>query len=530
MQLPLGRSAWLGVALLAALSLTVATVFAHDGRVVGQYRIVVGFSEEPAYEGMKNGVAIRVTKISDDGQQSGGHHGQGSGDAASQQEGSTEGHHGQGSGMSHGMVEVQGHMSVDVTAEADPMNGVNVGIIPEGLAFTPENVNLENIPGEGHAHIYVDGEKVSRVYTPQFYLKDIGPGTHTVRITLNANSHGDYASHGQVIEASTEVTVPDSSGESHVDSQHVAAEAPMSLSIALAPDAAEGANLSIDSQGFTFAAHNVNRQHIPGEGYAYVYVNGTPLGRLYGPALHLGNLEQGMNEVRVILKTNTHDDYTWNHQVVEAVATVHMERGGGDQASHHGSSGASPQGTSHESSMNTMDSDKPGSMTSMAAMPAGEQPTETPVEGLEGSLQVEVTHTATEASRVLTLSVVPDKPGHYTADLIPTAAGVYQFRVFGSVEGNQIDESFISKGGGGDFDDVVSSSALQFPEKLPELRELESAVRGAISTAESAHDTAMASASGSADSGNTMSIAAIVAGVVGMLTGAGGLLLAMRRR
>ena len=36
--------------------------------------------------------------------------------------------------------------------------------------FAPENVNQADVDGQGHAHIYVDGEKVSRVYGERFHL------------------------------------------------------------------------------------------------------------------------------------------------------------------------------------------------------------------------------------------------------------------------------------------------------------------------------------------------------------------------
>ncbi|MDA1279892.1 MAG: hypothetical protein O3B95_07600 [Chloroflexi bacterium] len=41
------------------------TVFAHEGRDVGDYRFVVGFINEPAVEGMLNGVSLRVTSLID---------------------------------------------------------------------------------------------------------------------------------------------------------------------------------------------------------------------------------------------------------------------------------------------------------------------------------------------------------------------------------------------------------------------------------------------------------------------------------
>jgi hypothetical protein len=78
-----------------------------------------------------------------------------------------------------------------------------------------------------------------------------------------------------------------------------------------------------------------------------------------------------------------------------------------------------------------------------------------PVEGLEASLQAEVTHIPTGVSKTLTLRTIFNDPGQYTADLIPTAPGVYQFRMFGAIEDLAVDETFVSRGGGGGFGEVI---------------------------------------------------------------------------
>ena len=146
------------------------------------------------------------------------------------------------------------------------------------------------------------------------------------------------------------------------------------------------------------------------------------------------------------------------------------------------------------------------------------------VEGLQNTLQVEVVYVPTGASRVVNLSADADEPGRYTADLIPSTPGVYEIRVFGAIEGMLVDETFASHGGGGDFDDIQSPAALQFPEELPSARELESAVRGAISTAEQAQDAA------SQGDSDALPIAALALGVLGAVLGAGGLIVGLRRR
>lgn len=137
-----------------------------------------------------------------------------------------------------------------------------------------------------------------------------------------------------------------------------------------------------------------------------------------------------------------------------------------------------------------------------------------PVEGLEGRIQVEVTHVATGAKRTWDLIAVFGEPGHYVAHMIPTASGVYEFRVFGAIEGMAIDETFVSRGGGGGFDDIRSSAGLHFPEELPEIREIESGVRGALSTAQQAQDAALAAQQ---DSGSALSIVALIVGITGVV-------------
>ena len=150
------------------------------------------------------------------------------------------------------------------------------------------------------------------------------------------------------------------------------------------------------------------------------------------------------------------------------------------------------------------------------------------VEGLGETLRVEVTHVATEASKILSLYPTRGVPGRYTAVLIPTSPGVYQFSVRGTVEGTQIDESFLSKGGGGGFDDIRSAADLQFPETLPQIRELESAVRGALETAHRAQDAALAASQEDEDPVSALLIVAMALGVAGASLGAAALVAAVR--
>ena len=151
------------------------------------------------------------------------------------------------------------------------------------------------------------------------------------------------------------------------------------------------------------------------------------------------------------------------------------------------------------------------------------------VEGVHETLKVEVTHVPTGKSVELALRPVFGSPGQYTADLIPTAPGVYEFRFFGAIEGKEINESFVSAGGGGGFDDVRPASELHFPEPLRSAREIEAGVAGAQNTARDAEDEAIA-ASGAASTATMLAVVGMVLGAVGAAAGLGSLALALRRR
>lgn len=194
---------------------------------------------------------------------------------------------------------------------------------------------------------------------------------------------------------------------------------------------------------------------------------------------------------------------------------------------HHGN------GDSNGDSDNSSQAPASGSSTSIAGMAGQHGEPATPVEGLEETLQVEVTHVPTGTATTRDLLAVFGDPGHYVAAMIPTATGVYEFRVFGTVEGTPIDETFASMGGGGGFDDIRSSAGLQFPVQLPEIREIESGARGALAAAQEAQDTALAAQTAANEAqggGNSLAILALIIGVAGAILGAGGVLIGLRGR
>jgi hypothetical protein len=89
----------------------------------------------------------------------------------------------------------------------DPMAGHNLHIMTSNFQFSPQNASLDHVAGEGHAHVYVDGQKLSRVYGNWMHLDALPSGEVTIEVTLNSNDHRPLSVAGTNIKASVTLTV-----------------------------------------------------------------------------------------------------------------------------------------------------------------------------------------------------------------------------------------------------------------------------------------------------------------------------------
>ena len=141
-----------------------------------------------------------------------------------------------------------------------------------------------------------------------------------------------------------------------------------------------------------------------------------------------------------------------------------------------------------------------------------------PVEGLEETLQAEIIAGGGAETKALTLEPAFNDPGHYESVIIPTLPGDYTFRIFGDLEGQQIDERFSS--GPETFSVIEDVAELQIPERL--------AAPSTDGGGPSGNgNTSVAESSGSDDTARILGIVGIIVGVLGL--GAGGLAVASRR-
>ena len=91
--------------------------------------------------------------------------------------------------------------SIKINVTKDTHSGWNLQIITENFKFTPESVNKTNRPGEGHAHLYIDGKKVARIYDHWHHISHLKVGMHRIEVTLNTNKHEELIYNSKVIKA-----------------------------------------------------------------------------------------------------------------------------------------------------------------------------------------------------------------------------------------------------------------------------------------------------------------------------------------
>lgn len=108
---------------------------------------------------------------------------------------------------------------LEVAEDSD--SGWNVHLDTEGFAFAPERVGEAARPGEGHAHLYLDGEKIARLYGAWYYLSAsaVPSGEHELRISLNANDHTTWAVDGKPVSDTARI-VSTGKADGHHDHDH----------------------------------------------------------------------------------------------------------------------------------------------------------------------------------------------------------------------------------------------------------------------------------------------------------------------
>jgi hypothetical protein len=96
--------------------------------------------------------------------------------------------------------------TVRVAVTGDSASGWDISAEVTGFSFS-NPAKTDHVAGEGHTHVYVDGQLVSMSYEPVVHVAELEAGEHQAMVTLSRNDHTDYSLDGRLIMAMTTFTV-----------------------------------------------------------------------------------------------------------------------------------------------------------------------------------------------------------------------------------------------------------------------------------------------------------------------------------
>ncbi|AUC62183.1 hypothetical protein AA637_13970 [Cyanobacterium sp. HL-69] len=111
-------------------------------------------------------------------------------------------HHNNQMDHHHQAIDVSSHNfvpAVNIEAIKDNKEGWNLKIVTENFDFAPQEVNQESSINQGHGHLYINGEKITRIYGNWYHISDLPKGENEIKITLNTNLHEDLIYQGTII-------------------------------------------------------------------------------------------------------------------------------------------------------------------------------------------------------------------------------------------------------------------------------------------------------------------------------------------
>lgn len=110
------------------------------------------------------------------------------------------------SNMDHSMHAAPATASITISPQTET-SGWDLTLTTENFEFVPTTDDMVDVPGQGHAHLYLNGLKLMRMYGPKASIGALLPGTYTVMVSLNSNIHMPVLAHGEPVMAKQQLSV-----------------------------------------------------------------------------------------------------------------------------------------------------------------------------------------------------------------------------------------------------------------------------------------------------------------------------------
>ncbi len=91
-------------------------------------------------------------------------------------------------------------VKIRLERDAHSRGALNLFLDLENFRFAPEEVNKTSRIKEGHAHLYVNGKKITRLYGSSHFMDNLPKGNLKIRVVLNTNLHENLRYRGNLVQ------------------------------------------------------------------------------------------------------------------------------------------------------------------------------------------------------------------------------------------------------------------------------------------------------------------------------------------
>ena len=236
--------------------------------------------------------------------------------------------------------------NVEITATADDLGGHIIQVELESFEISAKNASTDPVDGQGHMHLYIDGERVKRFYNTTLYVDGLSEGEHAIEVELSANNHAAYAVDNQPIKAGAAIEVVDSVFEGTEEP----IESGASIEISVVEDPLSGYNVELNVDGFEFASGSSSKSDSADTGWVELAIDGETHELLFGKDAHIKLGDTGDYEITATLisESNVQMIDSENGEPISATQTVTVDDKDEDGHNHS-------EDDSHDHEMDDMD-------------------------------------------------------------------------------------------------------------------------------------------------------------------------------
>jgi copper(I)-binding protein len=88
-------------------------------------------------------------------------------------------------------------------------DGAKLRIETNNFTFSRADDDATHVPNEGHAHVYLNGLKLGRLYSDTYQIGALSPGNYTLSVALNSNDHNPYVNDSGPVMGALVFEIPD---------------------------------------------------------------------------------------------------------------------------------------------------------------------------------------------------------------------------------------------------------------------------------------------------------------------------------